>query len=175
MGQKRIPWTERAVAIRQEFPLSTELNWHKIFTEDPAILGIIINDILKLDQSRSGKPGKRPSLEEDSTSDRLKKIQNIDHTEKSFPEALKDLCDGRSIRAISAKTGLDKSYVHRLLSGNAVPSAETMISIAESFDKDPSYFLEYRINCILSILENRLIAAPESSVVFYNKVTGRKK
>lgn len=174
MGQKRTPWNERAASIKDQYPLSTTLDWYSVFSEDPAILGIIINDILKLDQSRSGKPGKRPSLTEESTADKLKKMHGLDYAESAFVDAFKTLCGDKSVRAIAAKVNLDKSYVHRLMSGAAVPSNETLKAIAIGFDKDPSYFLEYRINSILGILEYKLKEYPESSVVFYNKISGRK-
>ncbi len=172
-GQKRTPWAERAAAVKTAYPLSTEIDWYSVFSEDPAILGLIINDIYKLDQSRSGKPGKRPSLTEDSTADKLKKMHGLDYTEKGFVEAFKALCGDRSVRAVASKIQLDKSYVHRLLTGAAFPPVETMAVIAKSFNKDPSYFLEYRIHMVLGALEQKLQEFPESSVVFYNKIYGR--
>lgn len=169
---KRTPWGERSKAIKDKYPDSTSLDWRKIFSEDPAILGNIVNDILKLDQSRTGKPGKRPSLEEGSTSEKLRRIQGADFAEVLFVEAFKSLCGDRSVRAVASKTGLDKSYVHRLMNGNAAPTSETMKIISVSFGKHPSYFLEHRINYILGVLEKKLIDSPESSVVIYNKISG---
>lgn len=173
MSTKRIPWNERSKAIREKYPLSTEIDWYEIFSVDPAILGGLINDILKLDQSRQGKPGKRPSLEEGSTAEKLRKIQNDDYTNDPFPRAFKALCGDRSVRAVAAKTGLDKSFVHRLLNGTAIPNAETLSGIAVSFGKHPSYFLEHRIYYILGMIENKLFASPEASIVFYNKISGK--
>jgi len=173
--QKRTPWVERARTIKDKYPTSATLDWYEIFTDDPAILGNLINDILKLDQSRAGKPGKRPSLAEASTAEKMKKIQETDYTEHEFLQAFKNLCGERSVRAIAAKTGLDKSYVHRLMSGTAIPNSETMSGIAVSFGKHPSYFLEHRINYILGVIEGKLIDSPESSVVFYNKISGRSE
>lgn len=172
---KRIPWSERSRAIKEQYPLSVEIDWYQIFSLDPSILGGLINDILKLDQSRQGKPGKRPSLEESSTADKLRKIQDADYTSDLFHRAFKVLCGDRSVRAVATKTGLDKSYVHRLLNGTAVPTSEVMTTIAESFDKHPSYFLEHRIYYILGVLENKLFDSPESSIVFYNKISGRSE
>lgn len=174
MAQKRTPWPEKAALIKEAYPLSENLNWHSVFTEDPAILGIIINDILKLDQSRAGKPGKRPSLTEDSTADKLRKIQNVDYAEEPFLKSFRNLCGARSVRAVAAKVSMDKSYVHRLMSGTAVPTHEGLKDIAVGFGKEPSYFLEYRIQTILDILGKKLSDSPESSVVFYKKITGRK-
>ena len=174
-GQKRIPWNERAAVIKKEYPMSASLDWNAVFTDDPAILGLLINDILKLDQSRIGKPGKRPSLTESSTADKLRKIQDVDYTDKPFVESFKALCGDRSIRAVASKTNLDKSYVHRLSTGSAVPNLETLKAIAESFGKHPSYFLEYRITYVLDDLKGRLEKAPESSIVFYKKILGKEK
>lgn len=171
-GQKRAPWSERAKGIKEKYPESVSLDWYKVFSEDPAILGSIVNDIMKLDQSRSGKPGKRPSLTEASTAAKLKKIQEGDFSNYVFLQAFRELCGTRSVRAVATKTGLDKSYVHRLLNGVAKPSPGTIKIIATSFGKHPSYFLEHRINYILGILEMKMVSSPESSIIVYNRISG---
>jgi hypothetical protein len=172
---KRIPWVERSRLIKERYPLSVEIDWYEVFSVDPAILGGLINDILKLDQSRQGKPGKRPSLEEESTAEKLRKIQDDDYTNEEFSRAFRVLCGDRSVRSVAAKTGLDKSYVHRLLNGTVAPSSEILKTVAEAFGKSPSYFLEHRIYYILGMIENKLFNSPESSIVFYNKISGRSE
>jgi DNA-binding phage protein len=171
-GQKRTPWSERAKTIKDKYPDSVTLDWHAVFSDDPAILGSIVNDIMKLDQSRSGKPGKRPSLTESSTAEKLKKIQEGDFSNDGFLSAFRELCGSRSVRAVASKTGLDKSYVHRLMNGAARPSLETISVIAKSFDKHPSYFLEHRVGYILGVLEMKMTSYPESSIIVYNRISG---
>jgi len=173
MTKKRTPWAEKATEIKKQFPLSTEIDWYQVFTDDPAIMGAMINDILKLDQSRVGRPGKRPSLEESSTAEKMRKLQDVDYTERPFNEAFKSLCGDRSIRSVANKVSLDKSLVHRLLSGAAVPSVEVIENISKCFGKHPSYFIEYRIHFIVDSLKKKLLNSPESSIIFYNKITGK--
>lgn len=168
--KKRVPWTERAQSIRDQFPKSDLLDWSKVFREDPAVLGSVINDILKLDQSRVGKPGKRPSLDPTDAIDKIRRIQNIDYTELFFMDAFKLLCGDKSVRSIAMKVSLDKSHVHRLLSGAAVPTNEVLEKIAKGFGKNPSFFVEYRVRNIISALEEKLHKNPESSIVFYGKI-----
>jgi plasmid maintenance system antidote protein VapI len=172
---QRTPWSEKSRLIREQYPDSVNLDWYEVFTQDPAVMGNLINDIMKLDQARSGKPGKRPSLEEGNTSAKLKRMQDLDYSEKMFTESFKDLVGERSVRAVASKTGLDKSYIHRLLNGTAVPTPETMKMIAESFDKHASFFIEYRVSYILGMLEKKLHDSPESSIVFYKKILGRSE
>lgn len=173
--KKRVPWVERSELIKGKFPSTARLDWYEVFRQDPAILGKIINDIMKLDQARSGKPGKRPSLEEADAQDKLRKLQGEDYSELEFQYSFKNLSGKRSIRMLARKLSLEKSYVHRLLQGKIEPTAETMEQIAKAFNKHPSYFLEYRIYYVLAMLSHKLVQSPESSIVFYNRLAGRNE
>lgn len=175
LNKVKTNWADRAKVIKAVYPSTAELDWYEVFYQDPMILGKIINDIIKLDQSRSGKPGKRPSLDEHGAADRLRKLRDEDHTVLPFPEALKMLAADKSVRGLAAKTGLDKSYVHRLLKGDADPSLEIIEKIAKAFNKRPSYFVEYRVGYILAMLDHKLMSSPETSIVFYNKLAGRNE
>lgn len=173
--KKRVPWIERSELIKDKFPSTARLDWYEVFRQDPAILGKIVNDIIKLDQARSGKPGKRPSLEEADAQDKLRKLQDEDYSEYEFQQAFKALVGKRSIRMLARKLDLEKSYVHRLLQGKIDPPVAVLEQIARAFNKHPSYFLEYRINYVLAMLNHQLVRAPESSIVFYNRLAGRNE
>lgn len=173
--KKRIPWVERSELIKKRFPSTARLDWYEVFRQDPAILGKIVNDIIKLDQARSGKPGKRPSLEENDAQDKLRKLQDEDYSDMEFVPTLKLLAGTRSIRALSRKISLEKSYVHKLLTSKIEPPVQVIEQIAEAFGKHPSFFLEYRIYYVLAMLNHKLTQSPESSIIFYNRLAGRNE
>lgn len=175
MNQVKTSWAERSKVIKTMYPSTAKLDWYEVFYQDPTILGKMVNDIIKLDQVRTGKPGKRPSLDEQGATERLRKLRDEDHTTRPLSEALKVLAGDRSIRSIATKIGLDKSYVHRLLKGDAEPSLEVIEKVAKAFNKHPSYFVEYRIGYIMAMLDYKLNQVPEMSVVFYNKLAGRNE
>jgi hypothetical protein len=171
----KIPWGERSKLIQKHFPHTATLDWYQVFYEDPAVLGRIINDIIKLDGERTGKPGKRPTLDLDIAEDKLRKLRGEDHTLFEFKDAFRVLCGNLSIRGVAHKTGLDKSYVHRLQSGDAIPTVETIEVVAKAFKKKPSYFVEYRIGYILATISHKLEQSPETSIHFYKKLAGRNE
>jgi transcriptional regulator with XRE-family HTH domain len=174
-NEHKIPWGERSKLIQKHYPHTAKLDWFQVFYEDPAVLGRIINDIIKLDGERTGKPGKRPTLELDIAEDKLRKLRGEDYTLLEFKDAFKVLCGKLSIRGVAHKTGLDKSYIHRLLNGDAIPTVEAMETIAKAFKKKPSYFVEYRIGYIVAVISHKLEQIPETSVHLYLKLAGRNE
>jgi DNA-binding phage protein len=132
----------------------------------------MLGDILKSERKVS-TPGKRPSLTKSDGINRLNKILDRDYSSFEFQKAFKVVSNGRSIRSIHAKTGLSKSHVQRLLSGQDNPSIETLEKIARSFDKHPSYFLEYRIYKVLESFNNLMMQNPETATNWYKKILGQ--
>ncbi len=166
----KIGWDERVSLIRRQFPSTVKLDWYKVFSEDPATLGKVINDILKIDLAEPGKPGKRPSVDPKVAEERWRQITDEDYTFLSFSEAFKDLVGERSIRAVANKTNLDRNLVYRLLQGSIQPSAAVMEQVAKAFKKQPGYFYEYRVAYIFGILSYKLDASREATVSFYQRV-----
>jgi hypothetical protein len=171
VNTRKIPWENRVEVIKKEFPSVVSLNWHKVFREDTGILGHILNDIMKVDLAEPGKPGKRPSIDPKRASERLRQIQGEDFTMMPFAEAFKMLVGDRSIRAVAAKTGLDRNVVHRLFRGGS-PTAREMECVAHGFKKDPGFFVEYRLSYLFGILYRKMEVNPEATVGFYRKVKG---
>jgi transcriptional regulator with XRE-family HTH domain len=172
INEKKVPWDERIQLIKRQFPSVAALDWHKVFGEDPALMGRIINDIIKVDAAQPGKPGKRPAVDPETAQQRLRQMCGDDYTALPFKDAFKALTHDRSIRGIANKTHLDRNYVHRLLNGTATPTAEVMEQVAVAFNKDPSYFSEYRVAYLFAVLFYKLEQTPEASVAFYRKVRG---
>lgn len=172
VNEKKVPWDERFGLIKKQFPSVAALDWYKVFGEDSALMGRIINDIIKVDAAQPGKPGKRPAVDPETAQQRLRQMVGDDYTALPFQDAFKALSHDRSIRGIANKTKLDRNYVHRLLNGTATPSAEVMEQVAYAFGKDPSYFAEYRVAYLFAVLFYKLEQTPEASVAFYRKVRG---
>lgn len=172
LNQEKVPWDQRAKVIRQQFPSVQKLDWHRLFSEDPALMGRLINDILKIDIARPGKPGKRPAVEPGIADHRLRQIMGEDYATLPFPQALRALQGPRSARGLAKKVGLDRNYINRLLAGDTSPSASIMEQIAQAFHKDPAWFVEYRMGYIFAVLHHKMGAVPEASVTFYKKMRG---
>lgn len=170
----KMPWSERVQLIKQQFPSTVTLDWNQVFIQDPAVLGRIINDILKADQAQPGRPGKRPALDVAAAEERYRQMTGEDFTMLPFHESFKILKGKRSIRHMAHKTDLDKTLVWGLLNGDKRPNPEIMEKVAAAFGKHPSYFVEYRVDYILGVLFYKLINSPESSVVFFKKLQGRE-
>ena len=169
---KKTPWHERFEVIQKNFLSVEQLDWHKVFMDDPEILGNMINDMLKMSVPGKGRPGKRPALQREEAEQLFSKLTGENYSQESFAttfSALKEL-SGKSIRVLGEELGLDKMLVHRLLNGKQDPSLEQMEMIANHFNKPPAYFLEWRISYILTFIHELLTEYTESSIVLYKKV-----
>jgi transcriptional regulator with XRE-family HTH domain len=171
----KIPWGERSKLIKKYFPSTAKLDWYETFRQDPTIAGKIIADIIKTDQERDGRPGKRPSLGETLTAEKLRQLQGEDYSDEQFTRAFKILCGSRSVRAVAHRTGLPPTRVHQLLKGDIAPTVEIMEQIAQGFRKKPSYFLEYRIGYIVATIAHKLESNPETSTILYKRLMGRNE
>jgi transcriptional regulator with XRE-family HTH domain len=168
---KKIVWAERLKIIHKQFPSVGGLDWRKSFSADPTLAGRIIGDIIKADLAEPGRPGKRAAVDRHLAEQRLRELLGEDYTMSPFNEAFKVLTKGKSIRAVAAKTGIDRNQVYRLLEGKATPDAWAMEQIAKAFNKQPGYFLEYRVAYVTAFVTSQLLDSPESSVFFFRKLT----
>jgi len=171
----KIPWADRLEVITKEFPATTNLDWFEVFSQDSAVLGKLLNDIMKLEQPRDGKPGKRPALGERDAVIKLNQLMNDDFSNEDFITTFKKLTKGNSLRKISQRTGINYNYVNRLIHGKVQPSIDQIEAIAQGYNKHPSYFMEYRIYYIMGMVYNKLLYVPEASVGFYQKIAGRSE
>lgn len=166
---KKHPWEQRLALIKEQFPSIDRLKWETVFREDPEINGKILGDILKIEAATTGKPGKRPSLDPKEAAVRYKQLIGEDYSTLPFTETFNALCNGRSVRAVAAKTKLDRNQVHRLMNG-ADPTVHAMEAIAKGFKKDPGFFHEYRMLYTVAFLMRRMDGAPESTVGIYRRI-----
>lgn len=167
---KKISWNTRKGLIKEQFPAYDALDWTAAFKADVGLLGLIIKNVLKSDQSTLGRPGPRPTLDPKRSAERYAQFIADDYSYLPIDETLKHLQGDLSIRGLANKVGLDFNLVYRILNGKTTASVADLQKMAKAFGKHPSYFLEYRVAYILGALEQAFIESPESSVSTYLKL-----
>lgn len=163
-------WTETTQRIYKEVPEIQKIDWTKVFNNDPTTLGHMINDIVKLAISEKGRPGKRSASSANDIKLDLAKLNGSDYAEVPFEEAMAYQMSMRSVRQVAATSGMSKSVIHRLSTGESEPTPQQLELLAKAFKKDPGYFVEYRAAFICSILYEMLTSNPDSSKVHYEKL-----
>lgn len=163
-------WSTRKGLIKEQFPDYERLNWSAAFKADVGLLGLIIKNVLKSDQSTLGRPGPRPTLDPKRSAERYAQFIGTDYSYLPIDETLANLQGDLSIRGLANKVGLDFNLIYRILNRKATPSISDMQEIAKAFGKHPSYFLEYRIAYIVGALDSAFTESPESSVSTYLKL-----
>lgn len=171
----RVPWPERKKMIVRFFPSVERLDWAEAFRQDPALMGRIINDILKLDAAEPGKPGKRPGLDQRDAESRLSAMFEGRYSEQPFAQAFRGIAGDRSIRHIANNTGLNRNTVHRLLNGEQVPDEYEIEAIAKAFNVEPSFFAEYRLAYVIGFLYSKLSQNPDATILFFKKLRNALK
>jgi hypothetical protein len=168
----KVKWDERVDLIRKEFPSTVNLDWERLFAADSAIMGRLVNDILKVDLADRGRPGKRPSIEERAASDRLRQLQGDDYSTLPFAESFRVLADHHhySTRGLANRLDISHTAVNRLMRGLDSPSIRVIERTAIVFKKDPSYFAEYRLLYVFGVLYRKMELNPEATVGFYRKL-----
>lgn len=166
MGRKRTDLS----GIIDQFPAVKNLDWFKVFNQDPDLYGRVWKDILKFDQAGEGRPGPRPALDPHSAFKRWQQLTEDDYTTEPFVEALKTISKGATIRSIAEATGLDRTTVFRLTSGKIQPDSYEMEVCALAYGRRPAYFIEWRIAFIMKMLYQHMMKYPESSVGPYRRL-----
>lgn len=161
-------WEDRFEAMVKEFPSIENFNWAQAIYRDTELFTTLLGDVIKA-TGDSSRPGKRPPLSRNEAIEKLNQVAAEDFTEYEFCDAFRGLCAGKSVRGVAAKTGLDRNMVHGLMTGSRTPSFQSMEIIAAAFSKDPSFFLEYRVGYILSIVSKFLYDSPETASLWFEK------
>ena len=139
-------------------------------------MGRLLRDILKARQaSATGRPGPRPALDAAKAQPVVDSWMGRDpcaapYTTMKFGDAFVLLAGERSLRHIARMTDLPRMVVYRLMRGEVAPSAETITKVAQAFEKQPSYFVEWRIGVIASAIVANLTTMPERSVRAYESL-----
>lgn len=172
VAKKKIPWQERYLIIKEQFPSIDRLNWAEAF-KNVDLFGRVLRDILRIDQSLDSRtgPGPRPVLDEKRARERLRQLLGQDFSYSPFGETFDVMTAGRSMRGMAAKTGLSVKMIFQLKHGEREPDLYIMEQIAKAFNKDPSYFVEYRTAFIISALCDQMDKSPETTVDLYKKLS----
>jgi DNA-binding phage protein len=171
----KVSWEVRAKKIKEQFPSVANLNWNRALEKDMDLFGRVLRDILKLEQAAPGRPGPRPSLDMAAATLRLNQLMGNDFTMLPFNEAFAVLANGRSVRHVASKTGMNRNRVYKLLKGDDEPDGFEMAVIAETFGKHPSYFAEWRILYIVNAFVVRLEYSPDTAIDIYRKLDQQYK
>lgn len=134
-----------------------EVNWSAIMLADPDILGGILRDVVV-------KGGRSKNS---NSSTQINGISSL--SEEKFSVALKALKGTCSNLEFSEKLDMPEFIVELLLQGEVTPDIELLCSIAESLDKPYNFFLEYRIEKVLTGIEKFLFAHPETVDAWFKK------
>lgn len=169
-NSRKMSWSDRVRLIERQFPSTKHLDWKALFDQDIEIFGRILKDVLKADQAAPGRPGPRPGLDHEVAARRLRQFMGSDYSMLPFSEALGVLANGKSYRAIAAKTGLNRNTIYRLQKGMIEPDSFVMEQVAKAYGKHPSYFIEWRVGYVVGALMKKLESDPEISISVYRKL-----
>lgn len=169
VNQEKPSWDKRYSLIREIYPTVENLDWARVFREDPDIMGDIINEISKAADASPGRPGKRPPVSRSVARDNFAKLSGQDYSLEAFHPTLDILMQGHTIRQISETSGLERNHLYRIIKGKD-PDIYSIEQLAKAFKKRPEFFLEYRIFFVMTFLTNRLESIPEASITFFRKI-----
>lgn len=171
MSRRQRDWQATLERIEREVPGTKEIDWVSLFRADPKILGDLVNDVIKINISEKGRPGKRSAQNAEDIEEDLRKLTGEDYAVRAFPEALREAMGSRSIRQVAAQAHLDKMTVHRLLNGKgAPPTAEQIEWLAKAVKKDPAYFMEYRVLYVCSVMYQMMMTSSEAATIQFSRL-----
>lgn len=154
----------KIIGLKEKFPQAENIDWSDVIRKNPAVLENLVSGIVKTE-------GTRRKVDRRDANRRMDAIYDIDHSEKPFKESFGILCSKESIRKTAAKIEVSPAHVYNLKEGKAEPTLEVMEKIAFAYNRNPSYFLEYRIHHVLESISCFLMKNPETASVWFNKAT----
>lgn len=163
-------WAKRCAAAAVAHPTSalrsTGLAPH---FDDPQVTGAIFRDLLRFDAERGSEgqregPGLRAGMEA------LREMMGDHFCMDPFHLAFERLAGGRSDAHLANTTGLSRSTVQRLRSGEARPTRDHLVTVARTLGKDPRWFVEYRAILLAEAVASEALRSPERSAVLVGKL-----
>ncbi len=149
-----------------------QASWRAAFDNDTGLLGRIVKDILKLDQSVAGRPGPRPEPEYNQNSmNLLRQLMAEDYCSMPFARAFDILAGTRPTTQLANLVDISRSQVRRLRHGEVHPTLGEISRIAGAFKKHPSFFREYRTAYIQAGMGYRYIDYHDASVAAYRAMS----
>lgn len=155
---------ERIVSLKEKFPQLEDIDWSDVIRKNPDVLENIVGDIVRVE-------GSRRRVDRSKGARRVSAIYNIDHSEKQFKDSFTILVGSESLRKTASKIDASPAYVYNLKLGKTEPTLDVMERIALAYDRDPSFFLEYRIHYVLESISSFLLKNPETATAWFSKAT----
>lgn len=148
-----------------------DFSWENALSRDDDLFVRIMRDIIKLDQRQPGRAGPRPNtVDYDKGLATFRQLMGQDFTTLPFIEAFKLLTEGLSRTQVARKVHLSRTKISRILAEEYIPDEYDLRAIADGFNKHPSYFVEYRKSYIIDVLTQKLLAEPEQTIAYYQKI-----
>ncbi len=154
----------KIISLKDKFPQLENIDWSDVIRKNPDILENIVSDIVKTE-------GSRRKIDRRDGNRRMNAIYNTDHSERAFKDSFTILSTNESIRKTAAKIEASPAHVYNLKEGKAEPTIEIMERIAFAYNRDPSYFLEYRVHYVLQSISCFLMKNPETASAWFCKAT----
>lgn len=148
---------------------TTQVDWGEAF-EDIDVLGAVIRDVISV-QPENRKRGHRYKLSAEEGEHLVRRLAGNDFSFTPFSDTLRALMDakGQKVGSVASASGIPVSKLRSLLKSEREPSAEDMESVAETFDKRPDFFVEYRAVAFGSMVAQKLLDAPRFSATLFDK------
>jgi len=156
-------WDKKLYALREKYPKITSIDWGEILRSEPEVFCGVVGKVTIPEGS------KKSNIKMSDGNKKFAKISGTDYSELEFKDAFAIIYD-RSYESLIEHTCFTELYLSQLADGSRFPSYEDMEDIAKACNRDPSFFMEYRIAKILSAIDNYLMQSPETASVWYNKV-----
>lgn len=155
-------WEQTARRVREQYPTVDTLDWAEAL-KDYDLLGRIMRDVLRVGHTPVRR-GHRPPPDFDEGMARLRQLRGEDYTVLEFDDSFRVLAGDRSRVALARRTGLSKTQLHRLITGEVAPTGDEMAAVAAAFGKSPFYFKEYRTAIVCALVARELERSPETSI-----------
>lgn len=153
--------------------------WVELFDERPDVLHQLLGDIYLITKAHRDEPrgGRRRGKAGEGNLTELLEMVTPTFSNKAFPEAIKDLMGGMSVRAFAPRTGIPFQSLQRLINGDRPlerlydpkGSMRLLEQIAAGGKVHPSYFMEWRRLWLMMRLDDALAAKPNLSVGLFRK------
>lgn len=165
---QRIPWDTILEDVHRRYPSTADDAWADSL-RDYEMLGNLVGGLLRVESKQQDRRGQRPVLT-DADRPRLRLLVGDDYSTLPFPQAFASIAGSLSRTQLARKTGLPRTHVHRLLSGEIMATATDMEAVAKAFHKPPTFFADYRRAVIVWVVDKHLEGAPESTVTLIKQL-----
>lgn len=172
---KTVPLGARHALASEVFPSIRTLDWHDALKTDEegvpeAVFSMLLRDIFKLDAAPAGRDGPRAELTYAQQVRAWRKATGQDYSEQPFALAFENLIQDDPMSVVAQRCFISKTRIFRLLRDQEPPTVEDMRMIAKAYDKDPSYFHEYRVEFVLAAMARRLDDDPDQAAVVFRRL-----